>query len=1081
MRKVLFILMMCLAISGSAWAQLTVTGRVTGTDGAGIPGASILEKGTTNGTITDVDGKYVLRASSSNATLVFSFVGMETQQIPLNGRATVDVTLKTSEIGIGEVVVTAMGVTKEAKKLGYAVSQVGGEKLAESTTINPVNALQGRAAGVEIAPSEGGVFSGSKITIRGNSTLKGNNMPIFVVDGVIMDNNTSGGSQWGGVDWGNELKNLNADEFESVSVLKGAAATALYGSRALNGAIVITTKKGKARKDLGIKISQRFNVKHVYDGPAYQNIYGEGPMPGYDTSYPDVFAPQRDFKKNAQGEPILEGYYDGWAPYSYGHKMDGTQVRDWEGNWVSYDPQPNNALDAYQNGYQTNTNITLDGGGDNSTFLISLSHFGEQGTYPGNNFTRESVYSKVTRDFGKFLTTELGISYVNSAPKNPPQDLLKYFLDPWPRNYNTSYWRTRYKAAHGGIPQSNYNDPGINIPGAGIWFSIYENSYTQIEESLRLTGKMTFKITPWFNAVADGYVNNYYIKAETKELGQGYRNAGGYYSLGHTRKQQYDGKLWLNFFKNFDNGLDVTFSTVAEHWESGDSYTRAWTNGGLIVPGQYSLSNSKNEPGQEASISNTRILQSLMFFSDISWKDQLFLSITGRNDWSSTLTYANGSGNFSYFYPSVSLSWLFTETFEMPAWFEYGKLRASWAHVGNDYAPYAINPGFSRTGTVQSYNGDLPTYSFKNEQMPNLNIRPEDKKSIELGLEAKFFNNRLGLDFAYYKDNTYNQILSIPENYYTGVSSQLINAGNIQNQGIEIMLNTVPVKVNDFSWFFNVNFARNRNTIIDLHEGITEYNLYESWNYGNTRIGTLAIVGGNWGELYSDSAPAVWNNEDDPNDPRNGMKILRWNASQRGGYYIRSFEKQKVGDMNADFTGSVLTGFEYKNFRLETLFDFKIGGEISTYTGRYGVAYGLLESTLDNRDKEHGGFEWSTNWNGKSYDDGFIPEGVFEKGTKVQMKDAAGNTITNDVSGMTYQEAYDKGLVDPVHGAWWHFKNNSWGGGVINEHVLQENSYIGIRQMTLTYRIPQKFCQKLKLTSADISLFGRDLGFVYKT
>ncbi|HPL45195.1 MAG TPA: SusC/RagA family TonB-linked outer membrane protein [Prolixibacteraceae bacterium] len=1081
MRKVLFLLTLCLAFSVSAMAQFTVTGTVTDSDGLGIPGVSILERGTTNGTITNIDGNYTLRIASPDASLVFSFVGMESQEIAVNGRPVVDVSLKASAIGLGEVVVTAMGVTKEAKKLGYAVTQVDGDKLAESSVINPVNALQGRAAGVEIAPSEGGVFSGSKITIRGNSTLKGNNMPIFVVDGVIMDNNLSGGSQWGGVDWGNELKNLNADEFESVSVLKGAAATALYGSRALNGAIVITTKKGKARKDLGIKISQRFNVKQVYDGPAFQNVYGEGAMPGYDSSMPDLYAPHRDFVYNAQGEPILLGYYDGWAPYSYGHKMDGTKVRDWEGNWITYDPQPDNAIDAYETGYQTNTNVTLDGGGDNSTFIISLSHFGEQGTYPGNNFTRESVYSKVTRDFGNLLTTELGISYANSAPKNPPKDLIKYFLDPWPRNYNTSYWRTRYKAAHGGIPQSNYNDPGINIPGASIWFGIYENSYTQIEESLRLTGKMTFKITPWFNAVLDGYVNNYFIKSETKELGNGYRNAGGYYSLSHTRKQQYDGKLWLNFFKNFDNGLDVNFSTVAEHWESGDSYTSAWTSGGLIVPGQYSLSNSKNEPGQSASISNTRILQSLMFFSDISWKNQLFLSVTGRNDWSSTLTYANGSGNFSYFYPSVSLSWLFTETFEMPAWFDYGKLRASWAHVGNDYAPYAINPGFSRAGTIQSYNGDLPRYSFKNEQMPNLNIRPEDKKSIEVGFETKFFKNRLGLDFAYYKDNTYNQILAIPENYYTGVSSQLINAGNIQNKGIEIMLNTVPVKVNDFSWFFNVNFARNRNSIIDLYEGIDEYNLYESWNYGNTRIGTLAIVGGNWGELYSDSKPAVWNNTKDPNDPRNGQKLLRWNASQRGGYYFRSNVKEKVGDMNADFTGSVLTGFEWKNFRFETLFDVKIGGDISTYTGRYGVCYGLLESSLDNRDKEHGGFEWTTNWNGKTYDDGFLPEGVFEPGTKVQMKDAAGNTVTNDISGMTYKEAYSQGLVDPAHGAWWHFKNNSWGGGVINEHVLQENSYIGIRQMSLTYRVPQKLCEKLKLTGADVSLFGRDLGFVYKT
>ncbi len=238
------------------------------------------------------------------------------------------------------------------------------------------------------------------------------------------------------------------------------------------------------------------------------------------------------------------------------------------------------------------------------------------------------------------------------------------------------------------IPQSNYNDPGVNIPGANIWFSIYENSYTQIEESLRLTGKMTFKITPWFNAVLDGYVNNYYIKSETKELGNGYRNAGGYYSLGHTRKQQRR-EPWLNFFKNFDNGLDVTFSTV-NTGESGELHQCLDQWRADCSRPVFAVRLSKRT-GQSASISNTCILQSLMFFSHISWKDQL-LSITGRNDWSSTLTYANGSGNSSYFYPSVSLSWLFTETFEMPEWFDYGKVRASWAHVGNDSCALCHQP-----------------------------------------------------------------------------------------------------------------------------------------------------------------------------------------------------------------------------------------------------------------------------------------------------------------------------------------------------------------------------------------------------
>ncbi len=765
--------------------------------------------------------------------------------------------------------------------------------------------------------------------------------------------------------------------------------------------------------------------------------------------------------------------------------MDGSQIRDYENNWISYDPQPNNAIDAFETGYQSNTNITLDGGGDNSTFLISLSHFGETGTLPRNKFTRESIFSKVTRDFNKYISSELSLSYSNSAPQNPAQYMMQNFITgDWARNYNTSYWRTRYKAAHGGIPQTQPDgtiDPGASIPRPYIWFDLYENSRKRIEESLRLTGKMTFTITDWFNAVVDGYLNNYYIKAEDKILGDGYKNAGGSYSLNHSRKEQYDAKLWLNFHKQFKHDIDASLSIVGEHWESSNSYSGAWTNGGLIVPGQYSLSNSKLEAGQDAGINDTKILESMMFFSDISWKDQLFLSISGRNDWSSTLTYADGSGTFSYFYPSVSLSWLVNESFQLPEIIDYGKLRLSWAHVGNDFSPYAINPGFSRTGTVTSYNGDLPRYSFKNDQMPNLNIRPEDKKSIEFGFETRLFKNRIGVDFSYYKENTYNQILAIPDNFYTGVSSQLINAGNIQNEGIELALNLVPIKYKDFSWFLNLNYARNRNKIIELYPGISEYNLYESWNYGNTRIGTMAVVGGAWGVLMSDSKPAVYNNASDKNDARNGQPLLTWNAGQRGGYYTRSFEKQVVGDMNPDFTGSVLTGFDFKSFHVEALFDFKIGGDISTYSGRYGTAYGLLNSTLAYRDKEHGGFEWTSTWTGNSYDDGFIPEGVFKDGTIVQMKTSDGTVVNNNVGGMTYREAYENGLVEPVHGAWWHWKNNSWGGGVINDAVLQENSYIGFRQLTISYRIPAEFCKKIGFSSADVAFFGRDLGYVYKT
>ncbi len=1062
-----------------ALQELNVTGVVTDSKGDVLPGVNVVIEGTTMGVVTDLDGRYSIKVPSGSAVLVFSYIGFLTEKIEVANRKVVDVKLVEDIQNLQEVVVTALGIKREKKALGYAVTEVKGEAISTVSPISPVNALQGKVAGLNIAPSEGAAFAGAKIQVRGASTLRSNNMPIFVVDGIIVDNELSGGDEWGGTDWGNNLKNLNSDEFESVSVLKGAAATALYGSRALNGAIVITTKKGKARKDLGIKISQRFNVKQAYKGPAFQNVYGEGAPAGYDTDIPDKWNPSKYFHLNSSNEPMIDG---SWAPLSFGPKMEGQKIRDYAGDWAAFDPQPDNFLDAYQTGFQNNTNISLEGGGENTVFLISFSNFKEKGNIPRNTFDRNAIFAKVNKKFNNFISSDVSVSYSNAVPKNPLQTLGQYFITgAWPRNYNTNYWKEHYKAAHGGVPQGDpYNDPGYETPGSDVWFGLYENNSKRTEESLRVTAKLNMNITSWFDIVLDGSLNNYYTTAETKQLGQGYRNAGGYYELFHDTKQQYDGKVWLNFHKKVSD-FDLRASAVGEHWQSKYSYSGAWTNGGLIVPGQYSIENSKNQAGQSAYIGDQKKLESVYAFADVSWKDQVFLSVTGRNDWSSALVYADGHGSYSYFYPSISGSWLFSESFQLPDWYSYGKLRASWAHVGNDFTPYSINPGFSRSRTINSYNGDIPAFSFKDKIMPNLNLKPEDQKSIEFGFESRFFMNRLGIDFTYYKTNTFNQILNIPVPSESGVNEQRINAGDIQNQGIEIELKTIPVKINDFEWFLDATFARNRGKINSLYPGVTEYILDGSWNYGNTRIASVAKVGGAYGVLVSDSDPKRFKNTNDPNDPRNGKMLLTWNASQRGAYPERSFEERVVGDMNPDFTGSVTTGFNFKNFRIEAMFDFKIGGDISTYSGRYGAAYGLFESTLDYRDLEHGGKEWTANWTGEKYQDGYIPDGVFTEGTVVEMKDASGNIVKNNVGGMTFVEAYEKGLVDAVHGSWWHYKTNNWGLGVVNDNVLQENSYIGFRQLTISYAIPKSLCNKIRVSSADIAFIGRDLGFLYKT
>jgi iron complex outermembrane recepter protein len=1059
--------------------ERTVTGVVTSAeDGTPLPGVNVIVEGTQLGTITNIDGQFSIQVPAGTETLRFSFVGMVTEDIAIPPGNVINIAMITDLATFEEVVVTALGISRERKTLGYSATSITGDEVAVSSTISPVNALQGRISGVDIQPTDGGTFGGSRITIRGNSVLGENNQPIFVVDGVIYDNQVSGGSQWGGVDWGNQLKSLNPDEFESVTVLKGSAATALYGSRAINGVVVINTKQGQARKGIGVTFSQRMHTRTAYDGPAFQNKYGPGHLASVTTGIKDPWNQQGEYLYDSEGRPY---FYR--SIVAFGPEMDGkTMVLDHDRQTlVPNNPTPNNFLDLFETGVFSNTNLQLDGGNETTTFLVSASRTSESGIAPRNDFGRSSVYSRVTHDLTDFLSADVGISYSNTSAANPPSNQLQngFFTGPFPRWYDTEKWKNQYRADHGGVHSNTYGDPLGNVPGLGMFHSLYENNTVRLEESLRLTTKLNLRLTDWFNVDVEGYLNNYYEKNEGKELGSGFANAGGRYELSHNRREQIDGKVVLNFLGDLTPDLAGSLSLGAEHWSTGYSFSGANTEGGLIVPGQYFLANSVNPANQRAGIEGTKVLNSLYGYGNLDYRDQLFLQVTGRHDWSSTLTYSDGTGNNNYFYPSVSLSWLTTETFSLPSFVSYAQLRASYAEVGNDYSIYNINSGFSHRDNLLSPSGfNLVMLNYSSNTVPNLDLKPERKKSVELGFDTRFFNNRIGIDFTYYKENTINQILNLPVPGETGVTSQLINAGNIQNQGVELSLHTRPVSGRDFRWDLDFTYTRNRNMIVALHENIDQFNLYESATYGNTRVGTVAFVGEEWGLLMSDSAPALFLNENDANDPRNGMPLLAWGAARRGASMIRSYEIQEVGNMNPDFLGSMTSTATYKGAFFRVLLDAKIGGDVVNYVGRYGAAYGLLESTLKWRDAENGGMSWTSRYDNtgdgtyNTYEDGMIPDGVFQAGTIVE---------GTDVSGMTYQEAYDAGIVEPTHASYWHYFNNSWGGGVINDNVVHENSYIGIRELTIGYTFPNHIASKMYLSSLRVSLFARDLGFLWKT
>lgn len=1055
-------------VAFSVFSQnITVSGTVTDDTGETVIGATVIVVGDANkGTVTDFDGNYTLGDVPSDGKLQFSYVGMTSQVVPVDGRSTIDVLMTSDAELLDELVVTALGMKRDQKALGYAMQELKGDDL-NANVINPVSALQGKVAGLEIAQSDGGMFGSSKILIRGASTLSKNNQPIYVVDGVILDNAIAdaGDPDWSGDanDYGNELKNLNPENFESVSVLKGAAATALYGSRGLNGAIVITTKSGEARQGVGVQVSQTFGVDHVYKQPQLQNVYGSGHIAGYASYGDNRFDTQNEFTYNIDGKPTLNG-----APtLGFGPRFDGSDIEYYDRTYRPYEPVKNNMKDAYDLGFNTNTNVSVSGGDDRTTFYTALGYLYREGTLPNNKFERLSLLSKASHDITDRVKLEASISFANSTPRNAQPNIGDRFVDgTFSRSYDAKNLKDKYKGAHGGLASTTYGDEYGFIPGRGVWWGIYENDHTRKETSVRPTLKLSVKLTDWLDWSTEGNYNYYYVRAESKELGSGYANEGGYYELSQSTKEQTNFNTMVNATKTFGDWTLGGF-VRGEYYNNIQQYNSAWTNGGLVVPGQYFIGNSKENVGYSGDIRDEKRMYSIASQFSVSWADQVFMDITGRNDWSSALLYADGHGTYSYFYPSVSGAWLMNNTFDLPDWISFMKVRGSWAQVGNDTSPYSINTAYS-SSTHTGGNGKYYSMSLPNT-VYDTNLKPERKNAWEVGLDWRFLNNRISLDMAYYKENTKDQIMSIAVPYVSGISHQYVNAGNIENKGLELTIGAVPIRTNDIEWTLDFTYTKNENKIVSLHENVADYiTLDGDVAYGNYRIGSVAKVGESYGILMSDSKPEI--------DEETGLPVLGWSDANRFAFTRRSGEAEVVGSLVPDFLGSIATGFRYKNWSLRASMDMRFGGYVASYGSRYGTAYGHTKASLKYSAPEYGGMEWTSNYDDVSYSDGLIPQGVISGGTNITQPDGSIYTVAED--GETYQSLYDNGRIEPTHSSAWHYFNNSWGNGVVNDNWVKKLNYIALREVTISYRAPQTFADMLHATHLNLSLTGRDLGYL---
>lgn len=1053
-------------MAGMAQGKRVITGIVKDSTGNGIPSVTITVKDTKTSSVSDDKGNFKIPATEGS-TLVFSSIGYNSTEVPVGAENFISVSLTSKSTTLNEVVVTGFGTRANTRKLSYSVAQVSGAEVERAGATNIVNSLQGKVAGVMINQGAGGPSSSSRIRIRGNSNLSGGTMPLFVVDGVLIQPNATGADSWGDArDFGNVLKNLNPDDYESVTVLKGSAASALYGSQGINGVILITTKKGRVRNGLGVSVSNATNIDKAYKLPDFQNEYGGGIDPYF-------------LSKDAQGYDMVDP--DNGPYYSFGPKLDGHIVHDADGRLVPF--VGNNLLDLFRTGVNVNTNVALEGGTDKSTFRFSYSNLMNNSIMDNNFFKRNTFTLRATQKLGKFINIDANATYVTSNTLNPilqggNSNPLFRFAYSNARNYDVDYYKNHYiDTLHGGSIGGNGNpsgNPYTRGSMTSVFWNYYQNRVKQVEDNLRAGIDISGSITPWLTLLIRGNYNSLLTTNTSKNRGQGpgFLGSSSGYSRGITTNQYFRVQGLLTANKQLGQNFDLSATIGGETQRGLGGYNNTIsTSGGLKNADIFTLSNSVDPLSTNYSTVGNERLDALYLYGDITYKNMLTVNFSGRNDWSSTLTYPDAHGNFTYFYPSIGASWVFTEMLNNKSAFNFlsfGRLRASLGYTGKGTGVYYTSTGYGYTlnGNYTNIDGSLiPRYGLSSFTLGNQNLKNLLAREWELGTELKFLNNRIGLDFTWYKKNTRNEVVTIGAPPESGLSGRIINAGNIQNQGVEIVLTGTPVKSRNLQWNTTFNFTRNVNKVIDIDakDGINSYDLDLAFG---ADVKSVAAVGKQFGTITTSYAYAY---DMDKGSSTYGMKLLKQDGTYwRSGDYGQG--SKDLGTMMEKFLLSNINEVNYKGLSLFVQVDAKVGGLMASATHQYGSEYGSFESTLWGRDAAHGGVTW-TDANGKTREDGVIPDGAFAPGTIIN---------GTDVSGKTYKQAVDAGVTTPMP-AWQYYEGlASWGTG-IREYSVFENSWVSLREVSVGYNIPKSLTQKIKFQSLRLSLVARNFIYLYNS
>ncbi|MEE4255562.1 MAG: SusC/RagA family TonB-linked outer membrane protein [Bacteroidales bacterium] len=1069
MRKALLYFPILLLFVFNASAQdITVTGKLTDADDElGMPGVTVMVKGSTRGVVTDMDGYYSLTDVRATDTLVFRFLGYEQQEIAVGDQKVINVVMVPTAEMLDEVIVTALGVKRQKRDIGYSTEKIEADLIVRSNAPNVINAITGRAAGVQVSQGDGVDGGSTRITIRGNNSLMGNNQPLIVVDNVPMENTPGFENIGRGVDWGNPLGDINSHDIEDYTVLKGGAASALYGSRGANGVILITTKRGAKRKGIGVNYNYTYKVIQPYRFREMQNKYGAGgpvsftppsfPMDGDTLLYPGIYGNDH-LVINQDGDVSSTtaefGYYG--SAVSWGPEMQGQNVRWWDGRMRAYSPQADNYESAFRTGSTQTHNISASGGGDIGSIRVSLTRQDHEPIVENSSFDRTTINLGANLNISDALRADLTLTYSRFNRMNSPTlgdewntSFNKGYLYSWPRSYQ-NIDRENYELADGSRnPQEGYP---FQYVSPYLWWNYYNWNTTLNRDKYLGAITLTYDVTPWMSLM--GRIGRDFTMEQYETTHKPVDVIGlqdGYYSNSLNKTYSDIFELYLKLFKDelFTPKLNVDFTLGASQWDYSlygiNGHSGTWYYPNMYFFGNYTettygtdslgntiiedLGNSASDmvPGEQVSRERNN---SIFGFLNLSYGNFLFVELTGRNDWSSTLPEDNNS----YFYPSISVSLIASELIDMQGklpWLNFVKLRGGVAQTATDTRPYQIDFYYN----TDIFGGQQST-SFP-AVIPPFELTPQRVNAYEGGLVLGFFENRIDFDFTYYYMHSFSQILEdLPVPVSSGASGITINEGVLTNQGFEIILNAVPIYNRNVIFKTGINFSRNRNKVESLGDNAQILPIGDIWGLNGPEMALRE--GDEYGTIYG--YDYVYH--------ENGQPIL----NDDGTTYKITDTRVPIGNASPDFLAGWHTELHWKGFTLGTLIDTKWGGDI--YCGSYviNLQCGLSPETLEERDG--GGLPY-TDPDGNTSNIGVILPGVYEDGTP------------ND---------------KVVHYYYKYLPNAGGWGKFLSTPGILENSWVKMREISLSYTFPQKIVRKAKIFQGlTLSIVGRDLFYIYSS